>query len=187
MDGNERTHDSALRRSSPPPAPAFRLGFVAGFLLFLLAGLAVWPALSRPPVRQPIRFNHELHADAGLECLDCHPGVETAAGPGLPRNAVCADCHEEALTDSTEEAKLVDYLQRGEQVPWVPLFRKAAHVFFPHRRHVGSARLECSTCHADTGERSEPPPFPPMWLTMQECIDCHTTNQVPNDCTRCHR
>jgi len=176
-----RVHDSGAG------TPEFRLGVILGFAVFLVLGLLLWPRLSRPAIVQPIQFNHALHVDAGLECVDCHPGVELARGPRLPRNEICADCHEEALTDSPEEARLIAYLSSGEQVPWAPLFRKASHVFFPHRRHVVVAGLECSNCHADMGQRTSPPSSPPMWLKMQDCLDCHTANEVPNDCTRCHR
>ena len=167
--------------------PLFRIRFLAGFIVALGLGFWLWPVLLREKTYQPIAFNHELHNEVGIECIDCHTGVMSSPTAGLPPNSACQICHEEALGTSSEEQHLLEYLKSGEPIPWQSLFRQPSHVFYSHQRHVVSAGLECSTCHADMGERQAPPTRAPTKLTMGRCLDCHATAGVRNDCTVCHR
>jgi len=175
--------------SAPPESgvPEFRVGFTSGFLLTLALGLLIWPMVTGEEVVQPIAFNHLLHGEQGLECVDCHPGVLEAGAPGLPTNSICLDCHEEAFSDSQEELRLVELLAVDEPIQWKPLFRQPGHVYFSHRRHIVGAELECATCHGDLGQSEEPPLWPPPITTMDECMTCHLSTGVSDDCTVCHR
>ncbi|MFQ5742790.1 MAG: cytochrome c3 family protein [Acidobacteriota bacterium] len=167
--------------------PVFRLSFVTAFAGAFLLGLWLWPASRQQKIVQPIAFNHQLHGELGLECTDCHAGVKSGFAATLPANSVCADCHEEPIGESAAEKHLVEFLSRGEPIPWQRLFAEPAHVFYSHRRHVAVAGLECPTCHADMGERTEPPAQPPMTLRMNDCLSCHADAGVRDDCTVCHR
>ena len=163
-------------------------GFLIAFLVsgagaLLMSGSEMW----RDPVSQPIAFNHRLHVeDVELECLSCHQFYEEETFSGMPTAEDCWMCHEEALGTSEEEAKLVRLLAKGEVLEWNPLFRQPAHVFYTHRRHVVLRGMDCADCHGSIGT-SESPPDRVGPLLMDDCIDCHTREEVTNDCTACHR
>ncbi len=155
---------------------AFHLVIIPLFIIRVLSG----------GVQQPIAFNHKLHAENGLECLDCHPFFQEHASSGKPSLDVCLGCHEEALGESAEEAKLREYIESGKEVEWQRLYRVPEDVFFSHRRHVVIGGIECQTCHGDIGE-SVHPPKKPIELTMKRCMRCHEKRKADNDCIACHR
>ena len=167
---------------------AFAATFVlagAGAAALTLVGRA--NAFWRPAVRQPISFNHKKHVtELELGCTTCHLTVETEAFSGLPDAEVCGGCHMEPQGKSEEEKRLVKMLKEGTVLAWKPLFRQPAHVFYSHRRHVISAKLQCRVCHGAIAE-STAPPVRVRHLAMDDCVSCHEKEHVPTDCTVCHR
>lgn len=158
----------------------------SGFLLFLF-GSAFPFALRRPPVRQPIAFNHQKHVkDNDLACSTCHEYYEKEAFSGLPTSEICASCHLEPQGKSAEERELVRLLKAGAPLDWKPLFLQPPHVYYSHRRHVVTARIDCSVCHGGIAQTSFPPARVPR-LRMADCIGCHEKHGAPTECTACHR
>ncbi len=146
------------------------------------------PSAGAQITHQPIQFNHQKHTQGlELECTLCHEGVADRVRATLPGVEVCIGCHEEAVTDSSEEEKIRDYYGRGEEIPWQRLYRVPRHVFFSHRRHVHVARVECTTCHGDMGTLSRPPPRPLKKIAMKACLACHRDRGARTDCVSCHR
>lgn len=144
---------------------------------------AVWMfVLPSRPAAQPIAFNHARHQ--ALTCAGCHRGVETSERATLPGPGVCATCHASAPT-GVDAARWND-LQRAA-VTWVKVTRVPDHVLFSHRRHVTIAKLDCSSCHADIGQRSTPPGRAPIRLDMKTCRSCHQQEGASEDCAACHR
>jgi hypothetical protein len=142
---------------------------------------SVWAGID-----QPIAFNHKLHAENDLECLDCHPYFEEQASSGRPSLETCQTCHEEPQGESKEEKKLMEYIKSGKEIEWQRLYRAPEDVYFSHRRHVVFGNIECKTCHGDIGESSKPP-SKPLKITMKKCMDCHEEKEANNDCIACHR
>ena len=67
---------------------------------------------------QPIQYNHKKHiVDAGLTCFDCHTRVLTHEKASIPNIRICKGCHEQPMTESKEEKKLVDYIQKKSTDP----------------------------------------------------------------------
>jgi hypothetical protein len=161
---------------------------VVGLLvLAVLAAVGVAVATSRRAISQPILFNHQLHVEElGAECTDCHQHVLSGVRATIPNIDVCIDCHEEAQTESPEEARLVEYIQAGEPVPWVKVYTVPDHVYFSHRRHAAIAEIACETCHGDVGQRTEPVVRPAVDMTMDHCMTCHEQSGASNDCIWCH-
>ena len=158
----------------------------SGFLLFLF-GSALPFALRRPAVRQPIAFNHQKHVkDNDLACSTCHEYYEKEAFSGLPTSEICASCHLEPQGKSAEERELVRLLKAGAPLDWKPLFLQPPHVYYSHRRHVVTARIDCSVCHGGIAQTSFPPARVPR-LRMADCIGCHEKHGAPTECTACHR
>lgn len=164
-----------------------RLSFVvAGLALGISVVLLLMILISWGGTTQPIRFNHKIHSENGLSCEDCHQNFMEHASSGRPKLETCASCHEEPLTESEQEKKLVEYIQKGEEIGWVRLFHVPEDVYFSHRRHVAIGEIECSVCHGGIGESTRPP-SKPRNLSMADCMNCHEKRQVTNDCIACHR
>ena len=184
-----------LRSLAQPP---FRPG--------LAAGIVTVPGAPT----QPIFFSHVIHAGSfQIACQYCHADARRSEYAGLPSLDRCLGCHKIiGATDNPEIAKLHQYRQRAQAIPWVRVFKVPEYVHFPHKPHV-RAGLQCQTCHgpvermrvvgAETGRslvndlvnlvglkpRSRP-------LTMGWCIDCHRSENrtrnthAPLDCVACH-
>jgi len=159
-------------------------------LIVIIGALAALYSIvsHRPSVIQPIAFNHSIHTgDVGIDCIDCHQYFKEHAAAGLPGEEVCGGCHEEPITDSPEEKKLITSLASGKGITFKKLFNLADHVYFSHRRHVTIAGLECEKCHGSIAEATSPPPRPLVKVDMNFCLDCHKRMGVTTDCVACHR
>lgn len=153
----------------------------AVIVLFLVLLLRLWGGTS-----QPIAFNHKIHAANDVACSECHPYYKDHAASGRPRLETCAACHEESLSESKEQLKVVEAVQKGEEIPWKRLYRVPEDVYFSHQRHVVLGGLECQTCHGDIGESTKPPARA-VKIKMKKCMKCHEVKGVSNDCISCHR
>jgi hypothetical protein len=141
-----------------------------------------------PGISQPIGFDHARHAKEDLSCLDCHKTAETSPHASLPRISSCLLCHSEPKGDSPEEAKLLEYVRRKEEVPWVQVNRMPGHVYFSHAVHVKLAEMDCAVCHGDMASASKPVSVPQVEnLTMHRCMACHADKGASNDCLACHK
>lgn len=145
-------------------------------------------------VRQPVAFNHRLHADNGVRCVTCHATAATGQGATLPTVSVCRRCHEDVLYESPEEVKIRLAVESGRGLRWVPVYALRPYVYFSHRRHVTLGKISCDTCHGDVERRTSPfrlaiSPFAGT-RGMKACIQCHDESHSPYagvDCVDCHR
>jgi hypothetical protein len=161
-----------------------------GILLCLAVGLMgiilIFPnAWSR--VKQPLAFNHKIHAKNDLKCLDCHIYYEKQASSGEPRLAICAGCHEEPVGKSEKEKIVVEHVKSGREFEWQRLYRIPEDVYFSHRRHAVLEKIECEFCHGDIGQSDKPPSRPLKKMTMKKCLSCHQEKKAATDCISCHR
>jgi predicted CXXCH cytochrome family protein len=108
------------------------------------------------------------------------------ASSGLPDEKTCVVCHEESMTESTEEQKLLARIENGEGVNFRKLFRMPDHVYYSHARHVAVAELECAECHGEIAKTTSPPSRPLVRVDMDFCMECHEELGVTNDCIACH-
>ena len=150
-------------------------------LFLIFSFVAVWGS-----VKQPIAFNHKIHADNELVCLDCHIYYEEHASSGRPSIEICSACHDEPQGEGLEEKKIVEYVKSGKEVEWKRLYRVPEDVLFSHRRHVVLGSMECSVCHGSIGESTKPP-AKPIKIKMKKCMKCHDNSGADNDCIACHR
>ena len=130
----------------------------------LLAACTTWQNIARnitgpPPPNRGIWADHELHADEGLECSDCHE-VEAGSRVTFASHELCSMCHDipdDALTDRLTYASEVSC----QKCHWRDDFsvRPARQlvtdeVKFDHHVHA-TAEVSCKTCHEiRTGMRS---------------------------------
>jgi len=150
---------------------------------FMLVVLSIGNA----SVKQPIQYNHKKHIDAGLSCTDCHVDAETHLRASIPTLTDCMGCHEEAVTESSEEEVLRNMAADGVDYPWIQVTKLRPDVLFSHRRHVALANIECSTCHGAMENLEKPLSKAPIKLKMKFCMNCHEAQTADNDCIACHR
>lgn len=136
-------------------------------------------------VQQPVAFNHKLHADQKIECVDCHQLVMKSRHSGMPTANLCMTCHVIIKKDSPEVKKIAQYKAERRPIPWVRLYQIPGFIYYNHERHVKAAGLACSTCHGATGTEAVTVAY--RQFTMGFCIDCHKERKASNDCSVCHR
>jgi len=159
-------------------------------MLIVAAGLAGCAS----SVRQPLAFNHRLHADNGVPCVTCHATATSGQGATLPAVSVCRRCHEDVLYEGPEEVKIRLAAESGRGLHWVPVFALRPYVYFSHRRHVTLGGVACDACHGDVERRTTPfrqarSPFAGT-SGMKACIQCHDESHsryAGVDCVDCHR
>ncbi len=169
---------------------------VAGFgkwtLILIAIGLVVgagsalsWTFRS---VDQPLAFNHRLHVeDVGADCTDCHLYALTGVRATIPNIQSCVDCHPESLTESAEEARLIEFIEAGQPIPWKKVYWVPDHVYFSHRRHAALGEIACGVCHGPVGARDQPVTRALVEMSMDACMNCHEETDASNDCIACHR
>jgi len=164
-----------------------KVGLAAGgAAVLVLSAVALIPSLGA--TRQPLAFNHNKHVEElGLPCTTCHLYAKTGIRATIPNIEVCRMCHAAPLTESEEEAHLVEHIQAEEAIPWRKIYRVPEHVFFSHRRHTAVAGVECETCHGDVGSLAAPFSQQMVKITMERCMGCHWEVEASNDCMSCHR
>lgn len=140
---------------------------------------------SRPTPVQPIAFTHKVHLANGLQCTNCHVGVDEGPDARIPSVNFCMTCHQVIAKDKPEIKKVAAYRARGEDIPWQRVygFEPSAHVKFNHAPHI-RAGVQCAACHGDmttqtVAERK-------VDHTMGFCIQCHKQEKASIDCVTCH-
>ncbi len=166
--------------------PRIHFFILSGAVMFCGLVLIVVILVSGGRIQQPLAFNHKIHSENDLECLDCHLYFKDHSSSGRPTLEICSNCHEEPLGESRQEKKLIEFIESDREIEWQRLFRVPEDVYFSHRRHVVLGGLECKICHGTIGE-STSPPTKPKQISMKTCMGCHEENEVDNDCIACHR
>jgi Cytochrome c7 and related cytochrome c len=157
-------------------------------LMVLLVPVLAGGCSSSKTYTQPIAYNHKKHIeDAGLGCFDCHTRVQAHPKASIPNIEICQNCHDEPMTDSKEEAKVVDYIKKHQPIPWVQVHRVPDYAYFSHARHVSLGKIACQDCHGDVNHRTLPFTRPQVPITMEFCTGCHAKKGVTTDCASCHR
>jgi hypothetical protein len=134
-------------------------------------------------VKQPIAFNHKLHAESGLQCASCHRTPESKEQAGIPNAKDCLTCHRKFQTTGATLQILEDYEKAGRKIPWVRIYKLPGFVFFSHQAHL-KAKASCATCHGEVQTRDV------LWqekeISMAACLDCHKERNASTNCNLCH-
>jgi hypothetical protein len=140
---------------------------------------------SRPQPVQPIAYTHKVHLANGMQCTDCHVGVDIGPDARIPSVNFCMTCHQVIATDKPEIKKLAAYRARGEDIPWQRVygFVPSAHVKFNHAPHI-RAGVECAQCHGDMTKQTVAVRM--VDHTMGFCVQCHREKSASVDCVTCH-
>ena len=134
-------------------------------------------------VKQPIAFNHKLHAESDLSCASCHTKAETKDQAGIPNATDCLACHRTFPTASATLQTLAAYEKARRDIPWVRIYQLPGFVFFSHQAHL-KAKADCATCHGEVQAREA------LWrekeISMTACLNCHKERNASTDCNLCH-
>ena len=157
---------------------------------------------------QPIQFNHQIHAGAtkdgnlGIPCLYCHGPAERGWNATVPAVSVCMGCHQyikQGRTPGSEQeiAKIHEYYDKNESIPWVRIHHLPDYVQFKHMRHI-QAGVQCQECHgpiqdekrvylaSQTRYTKRSFFLPTAKLEMGWCMECHLSRGATDDCVACH-
>jgi hypothetical protein len=94
----------------------------------------------------------------------------------------------------TEISKIQEFVESGEPIPWVRIYKISDHAHFPHMRHI-NAGLQCQQCHGEVQTTAVLSERDPIWggANMGWCVDCHRQpnpetgqQQASTDCAVCH-
>jgi len=130
---------------------------------------------------QPIKFSHKVHVgENGIDCMYCHTTAEESKSAGIPATNLCMNCHiiirEGSHSGKFEISKVVEANETGQSIEWTRIHNLPDHVYFSHAIHVGSGKLDCTTCHGPVQEmdimrqNSD--------LSMGWCVNCHRDTKV---------
>lgn len=164
--------------------------------IFILAGAAVWAIVliffleriyqEKVTGKQPLRFNHKVHAGLNIDCAACHVGANDAARATIPPLQACMLCH--LRQSSHREIQLVqEFARRGKEIPWKTFYRLPPHARFSHERHVTFTHIDCKICHGEVAEMEAPFSDAVVPMKMENCLSCHRKEKVSTDCLACHR
>lgn len=125
-------------------------------------------------------FEHAQHAAAGVHCLSCHEGIQSAADEGplhLPETPKCVSCHAEPHDKRDCNGCHGLPFARGSATRARQVLR------FDHAGHRNAAKADCVRCHADAGSGAAI-----MRPRMAECLSCHGHDEefAAQDCGACH-
>ena len=177
--------------------------FALGALAFVQGGGGEGGAEAEAELVQPIAFAHDVHAGSevgqnNMDCQFCHYSAERSVDAGIPPVSTCWGCHQvvpgTTAQQQTEIAKIQGYVDDGESIPWVRIYKISDHAHFPHMRHI-NAGLECQQCHGEVQLEGVLTERDPVWGgdNMGWCVECHRQpdpvtgrQQASTDCAVCH-
>jgi hypothetical protein len=148
-----------------------------------LGGCMILEAVGlRRAVDEGPAFSHRIHVvDQGMDCGDCHMMVEEDDEPGMPVPMLCNLCHDGLDADKPFELTAAALFHDGVLPP--SRSKLEDEIIFSHLRHV-AADLDCAACHGNIAE-ADRTPFD-VGLSMDDCMACHATQGISNDCATCH-
>jgi hypothetical protein len=152
-------------------------------------GIVVTRARVMAAPEQPIAFRHDLHNQAGVQCLYCHSGAMRSDIAGIPSVQKCMGCHTYVAADREVIQQLAGYWERREPIPWNRVNEQPDFVLFSHQPHILGG-MNCETCHGDVGSMTVAHPV--VRMDMGWCLDCHLDQPEEKvarlaDCVICHK
>jgi len=110
-------------RASAPSGRSFPItGLLIAFLLLLglavIAGMLWTRAQALAAPEQPIAYSHQVHIEAGIQCLYCHSGALRTSTAGIPSVEKCMGCHTVIAKEEPEILAVAAYAAQGEGIPW---------------------------------------------------------------------
>jgi len=161
--------------------PITKMLIAAAVALLLVATAFARMKMETSAARRGLNFSHSFHAQQGITCDQCHVNAAkstTGKDDLLPGHTQCSQCHDvqkasdcgTCHTSSSPKlsARIEDYSPK-----------------FSHERHITAGKIECTVCHANLDSTITPHDVGHI-PGMEQCMACHDTRLVKNDCRTCH-
>lgn len=153
----------------------------------LLSSLALAACAGVLGIRQGTQahpFEHRVHVTkAGINCRECHAGVQGAGDEGPPHFPTTATCTKSGCHEKPHDANRCDNCH-GEAHTRGEVARARETLRFEHSKHVPKLKGECVICHVGAGEE-RPDHLRPAMAT---CLGCHQHRDQwhARNCDGCH-
>ena len=135
-------------------------------------------------------FNHSIHVALKVECLFCHSTARRGPPADILALQICAMCHQDVTAPTAKMKEVVAAYDASANVTWPRLYRVRDFVYFSHRAHVVTGRIDCSRCHGDVAAMTMAVKVRNV-DNMGFCLACHTGKTVNGkkmtDCDICHK
>ncbi len=175
-----RPIQSGSRRFSRQMVVVIALACVFVLLIVALRGQAA----AESPTDEILKFNHQKHVAAGVQCVFCHPGALNGPVATVPSVAKCVGCHQNVEVSGEEGqanvAILMNHWEEGVPLRWEKTHDQPDFVYFTHQPHI-AAGVNCENCHGDVSQKTVARPS--YRINMGFCLDCHR-EQSPEKVTR---
>jgi hypothetical protein len=126
-------------------------------------------------------FEHRAHILKGINCVECHVGVDVAGQGGplhFPTDAVCRGCHQKPHDErSCQGCHGEPYVRQAVELARTELR-------FAHSRHTLASKGDCVHCHVEVTETRPDAVLP----KMATCFGCHEHRDewTLRNCDGCH-
>lgn len=130
-----------------------------------------------------LKFSHAKHAAEGVDCGDCHEGIEKSKalskGELIPKKQTCKNCHEEQLKDKC------GFCHIGTDRD-IQLTRSSRKLNFSHVAHAARDKQGCKGCHR--GAATAKTPGVKLVPDHASCVSrCHKQDVQQQRCMKCHQ
>ena len=172
-----------------------KVAATVAMLYAVLVACSTLREMTRATPNRGILVNHELHAQEGLDCTDCHEFAPNQRA-SFAGHETCSICHE-IPEDVISDASCALCHTRTDYSVAAKLVVLTDEIKFDHLVHA-SANVSCADCHADPDRQ----PLPAGRLKPL-CMDCHEQTPLApvliagsdagpaafqqNECAVCHR
>ena len=99
-------------------------------------------------------------------------------------------CHQDVAAPTAQMKEVVAAYDASANVSWPRLYRVRDFVYFAHRDHVVTGKIDCSHCHGDVAAMTLAVKVVNV-DNMGFCLACHTGKTVNGkkmtDCDICHK
>ena len=146
-----------------------------------------------------IPFIHKTHVKQyGIsDCTVCHQYDENGRFKGIPTIGECTSCHDRdgELTSndrSIPRKKSMFDSYKDTDKPWTSYAKQPDLVYFSHlavmsaKHENGKPKVGCESCHGDKANSIDTGKIKGK-MPMGQCMDCHTSLKISNQCTICHK
>lgn len=148
---------------------------------------------------EKIAFSHKTHVEKYniKDCGACHKYDSNQTFRGLPTIGECTVCHDRngELTSNdhlTPRKKTMFDSYTDKDKPWISKAKDKQLVYYSHKVVMttqlsdGKTGFKCEPCHGDkvisTGSAKTK-----GGKLMDQCLECHTSFKMNNQCDVCHR
>ncbi|MGJ8724966.1 MAG: cytochrome c3 family protein [Roseibacillus sp.] len=111
-------------------------------------------------------WEHTAHANAGVNCSDCHDHPTTGAWVPSPDHSSCQSCHEPEVTDFLKG-------KHGMRLAQSLSGMTPEQARRPMKSSSAHRDLSCSSCH-------QPHNYDRQFASQQACLQCHDDDHSKN-------